>query len=114
MATLGYKLENTQENTKNSQILHTTRNGITALGVYSGDKFDVLEGSEINMAKPVHLPKYNKQRQELSDDGNIVSENGKYILKITLTFNTPNGASDFVLGGSTNGWAEWKNSEGKT
>ena len=80
MATLGYKLENTQENTKNSQILHTTRNGITALGVYSGDKFDVLEGSEINMAKPVHLPKYNKQRQELSDDGNIVSENGKYIL----------------------------------
>ena len=24
------------------------------------------------------------------------------------------GASDFVLGGSTNGWTEWKNSEDKT
>lgn len=114
MATLGYKLENTQENTKNAQILHTTRNGITALGVYSGDKFDVLEGSEINMDKPVHLPKYNKQRQELLGDGHIISENGKSILKITLTFNTPSGASNFVLGGSTNGWAEWKNSDGKT
>lgn len=114
MATLGYKLDNIQENTKDSQILHTTRNGINAFGVYSGDKFEVLEGSEINMDKPVHLPKYNKQRQELLNGGNIVSENGKYILKITLTFNTPSGASDFVLGGSTNGWAEWKNAEGKT
>ncbi len=114
MATLGYKLENTQENTKNSQILHTTRNGITALGVYNSDRFDVLEGSEINMAKLVHLPKYNKQCRELLDDSIIVSKKGKYILKITLTFNTPGGASDFVLGGSTNGRAEWKNTEGKT
>jgi hypothetical protein len=114
MATLGYKLENVQENTKNSQILHTTRNGITALGVYNGDKFDVLEGSEINLGKTVHLPKYNKQRQELLADGNIVSENGKFILKINLTFNTPSGASDFVLGGSTNGWAEWKTVDGRT
>ena len=66
------------------------------------------------MDKSVHLPKYNKQRQELLDDGHIISENGKSILKITLTFNTPSGASNFVLGGSTNGWAEWKNSDGKT
>jgi len=114
MATLGYKLENPRENVSNAPILHTTRNGICGLGVYSGDKFDVLEGSEINMEKPTQLPKYNKQRQELLASGNIVSENSKYILKLTLSFNTPSGASDFVLGGSTNGWAEWKNPDGKT
>lgn len=47
-------------------------------------------------------------------NGNIVLENGIYILKTTLEFNTPSGASDFVLGGSTNGWTEWKNKDGKT
>ncbi len=114
MATLGYKLENVADDLSSASILHTTRNGINALGVYTGDKFDVLEGSEINMSRVVHLPKYNTQREELLANGSIVLENGKYILKATLTFNTPSGASDFVLGGSTNGWVEWKNTEGKT
>ena len=114
MATLGYKLENVADDLSSASILHTTRNGINALGVYTGDKFDVLEGSEINMSRAVHLPKYNTQREELLANGSIVLENGKYILKATLTFNTPSGASDFVLGGSTNGWVEWKNTEGKT
>ena len=39
---------------------------------------------------------------------------GKHILKVTLDFKTHSGASDFVLGGSTNGWVEWKNKDGKT
>src|SRR5574344_337859 len=85
-----------------------------AYGVYDGDKFQVLEGSQINLVKPTNLEKYNKQRTELLSNGNIVLENGIYILKTTLEFNTPSGASDFVLGGSTNGWTEWKNKDGKT
>lgn len=73
-----------------------------------------MEGSQINLVKPTNLEKYNKQRTELLSNGNIVLENGIYILKTTLEFNTPSGASDFVLGGSTNGWTEWKNKDGKT
>ena len=114
MATLGYKLDNIADNTGNNMVFHTTRNGIQALGVYSGDKFDVLEGSEINVNKEVHLAKYNIQRHELLANGGIVEEFGKHILKVTLSFKTPSGASDFVLGGSTNGWVEWKNTDGKT
>ena len=38
----------------------------------------------------------------------------KYILNVTLEFKSPSGASDFILGGSTNGWVEWKTTEGKT
>lgn len=79
MATLGYKLENATVDLTGASILHTTRNGISALGVYTGDKFDVLEGSEISMAKAVHLPKYNVQRKELLANGGIVPENGKHI-----------------------------------
>lgn len=114
MATQGYRLDNSAESTSSAEILHTTRNGIKGLGVYVGDKFDVLEGSEINMSKTVHLSKYNKQRDELLKSGGIICEGEKYILKNTLSFKSPSGASDFVLGGSTNGWVEWKNSEERT
>ena len=112
MATLGYKLNKGTDN--KSQVLHTTRNGINGLGFYYGERFDVLEGSEIDMNRKVKLDKYNKMRSLLQNEGSIVKENGKYILKKTISFKTPSGASDFVLGGSTNGWNEWKNSAGKT
>ena len=112
MASLGYKLDSAGEDV--SAILHTTRNGIQGLGIYSGDKFDVLTGSEINMKKETTLPKYNTQRKDLFSNGGIVEKDGKHYLTVTLTFNTPSGASDFVLGGSTNGWMEWKTVNGKT
>ena len=114
MATLGYKMNDAKQNNDNREVFHTTRNGILAYGVYDGDKFQVLDGSQVNIAKPVNLEKYNKQRLELKANGDIVLQNGIYILQITLEFNTPSGASDFILGGSTNGWGEWKNSNGKT
>lgn len=113
MGTQGYKMDNVKSSTS-SNIFHTTRNGISALGIYDGEKFQVLEGSQININKPVHLVRYNKQRAELLASGEISQVDGKYFLNITIEFNTPSGASDFVLGGSTNGWVEWKNSEGKT
>lgn len=114
MATLGYKMDDAKQNNDIREIFHTTRNGILAYGVYMGDKFQVLEGSQINLAKSATLEKYNKQRAELQASGDIVMQNGSNILKITLEFNTPSGASDFILGGSTNGWVEWKNTNGKT
>ena len=114
MATQGYKLDGAKATLNEAEILHTTRNGIAAFGAYDGEKFEVLEGSQINMKKPAHLPKYNRQREELFTKQSIVKTEDRYILKITLEFNTPSGASDFVLGGSTNGWIEWKNKDGKT
>ena len=94
MATQGYKLDNSEESINSSAVLHTTRNGIKGLGV--------------------SLPKYNKMREELLASGGIVSDGKKYTLSVTLSFKTPSGASDFVLGGSTNGWIEWKNADGVT
>lgn len=114
MATQGYKMNDAKSTLNEADILHTTRNGITAFGTYDGEKFDVLEGSQINIDKPAHLQRYNRQRKELLSQQSIVNVDGKYILKVTLDFKTPSGASDFVLGGSTNGWVEWKNKDGKT
>lgn len=64
--------------------------------------------------KHAKLERYNKQRDELIKNGSISKINDKYILNVTLDFNTPSGVSDFVLGGSTNGWTEWKNKDRKT
>ena len=114
MATQGYKMNDAKSEINDSEIFHTTRNGITAFGIYDGEKFEMLEGSQINMDKPTNLPKYNRQREELLSKQSIVKMGDKYILKTTLEFNTPSGASEFALGGSTNGWVEWKNKDGKT
>lgn len=114
MATQGYKMNDAKSTLNEADILHTTQNGITAFGVYNGEKFEVLDGSQINMDKPAHLQRYNRQRDELISQQSIVNADGKYILKATVEFDTPSGASNFVLGGSTNGWVEWKNKDGKT
>ena len=114
MATQGYKMDNAKMSMNEGDLFRTSRKGIIARGMYGGDKFQVLEGSEINLENPVHLEKYNRQRKELFEKDDIVKQDDKYILNVTLEFNTPSGASDFVLGGSTNGWTEWKNNDGKT
>ena len=114
MGTQGYKIDDSKTSLDEAAVLHTTRNGIEAFGIYDGEKFEVLEGSRVNIDKKVHLERYNKQRNELLENGTISQIDGKYILNAVLTFNTPSGASDFILGGSTNGWMEWKNKEGKT
>ena len=115
MAAQGYKMNSAKEMSQEGvDILETSRNGIVAFGVYKGDSFEVLEGSQIDMSRKVTHDKYNKQREELIKSHKVVIEEGKYILKMTLKFKSPSGASDFVLGGSTNGWTEWKSKDGKT
>ena len=114
MATQGYKMNDAKSTLNEADILHTTRNGITAFGVYNGEKFEVLDGSQINLDKPAHLQRYNRQREDLISQLSIINVDGKYILKVTLSFDTPSGAGQFILGGSINGWVEWKNKDGKT
>ena len=94
---------------------HTTRNGITAYGIYSGEKFEVLEGSQIDMTKKnSERQQIQKQRQNALKNGEIVEINGKFILNVSMSFSSPSTAAFFVLGHSANGWTEWKNKNGKT
>lgn len=114
MATLGFRMNDSAAQ-QNQLVFTTSRRGVVGRGTYSGESFDVLPGSEIDMTKAVRIESYNAKRQECINDGTIVRrEDGKYYLTKIITFKTPSGASDFVLGGSTNGWAEWKDQDGKT
>ena len=114
MATQGYKMENSQMTLSEDNILHTTRNGINAFGVYDGEKFEVLENSEIDMSRRAYSDTIEKQRQNAIKNGDILIKDGKYKLNVPVSFSSPSSAGMFVLGGSINGWAEWKNKDGKT
>ena len=114
MATQGYKMENTKTTLNDANTLHTTRNGVHALGVYDGEKFEVLEGSEIDMSRKCHSENIERQRQTAIENGDILLNGNKYILNVSVPFTSPSSAAMFVLGGSTNGWIEWKNKDGKT
>ena len=114
MATQGYKMDNSKSTLDEANILHTTRNGILAFGVYNSENFEVLEDSEIDMSRKCHSTTIEKQRQTALANGNIVCVDGKYKLTVSVSFTSPSSAAMFVLGGSTNGWVEWKDKDGKT
>ena len=114
MATQGYKMDNSKVTLNEANTLHTTRNGITAFGVYDGENFEVLEGSEIDMNRNCHSATIEKQRQTALANGNIVCVDSKYKLNVSVSFTSPSSAAMFALGGSTNGWVEWKDKNGKT
>ena len=114
MGVLGYRMNDTS--TKYVEAPFTTsRRGVIAKGAYTGDQFDLLAGSQIDMNKPVNIESYNSKRREYIKDKTIIQkDDGKYYLTKVLSFKSPSGASDFVLGGSTNGWVEWKDKDGQT
>ena len=114
MATQGYKMDDAKVALNESNILHTTRNGVLAFGVYDGEHFEVLEGSEIDMNRKCHSSTFDKQRQTALTNGDIVKVDDKYKLTVSVSFSSPSSAAMFVLGGSTNGWIEWKDKDGKT
>ena len=114
MATQGYKMANTKNALNEANTLHTSRNDILAFGVYDAEHFEVLEGSEIDMKRQCRSATIEKQRQTALANGNIVCIDGKYKLTVSVSFNSPSSAGQFVLGGSINGWVEWKDKDGKT
>ena len=66
------------------------------------------------MSRKCHSDNIEKQRQTAIKNGNIADIGGKYKLNVSVSFTSPSSAAMFVLGGSINGWGEWKNKNGKT
>lgn len=93
----------------------TTRRGIVGRMRISDGQYEVLPGSDICMGcKPVANEKVQKLRMSLLRSGHITQmAGGGWKLGKSVFFKSPSSAAVFVLGGSQNGWTEWKNSEGK-
>lgn len=125
MNVLGFDLDAIWDNAPESTdglLFHTTRRGVKGVGTYNAEtgKFDVLPGSQIDMNM---LPGTAKQpvvrlielRESLLDAGDIEQiEAGSYVLRTTVSFDSPSAAAGFVLGASNNGWTEWVDESGRT
>ena len=115
MATLGYKMNDAKAMQSEETVLHTTRNGIEAFGVYDGERFEVLEGSRIGRTEYKSLsPTIARQRRSALKNGDVTDVNSEYVLNKSMSFSSPSSAAMFVLGTSANGWVEWKSKDGKT
>ena len=114
MATQGYKMNVVKVEESAESLFHTTTNGIKAYATYDGEEFVVLTNSQIDITKDCLLNKLNKQREMALKNGDIVKHNDGYFLNKSVAFASPSSAACFVLGGSRNGWIEWKNQDGKT
>lgn len=115
MGTQGYKMDDAKASLNEADILHTTRNGIEAFGVYDGEKFEVLEGSTVSPEIKNSAPDRVKiLRKTAANNGDIQQEGEIYRLKKSMSFSSPSYAAAFVLGASANGWTEWKNKDRKT
>jgi opacity protein-like surface antigen len=115
MGTFGYQIEDSDDALADVKLFYTSRRGVRARGVYTGDTFDVLDSSPIDLKVRPKLDRYERLRQELLASGDMVRQpDGGGLLMKTVSFSTPSGAADFVLGGSSNGWIEWKDGDRQT
>ncbi len=116
MGSLGWPLDSVARSNNAKGEWQTKRRGIIGYMNIAGGNFEVLPGSKIDMgSEPRSNEKVKMLRQSLLQKGNIVHEaNGEWVLQKIVPFNSPSGAAAFVLGGSQNGWVEWKNADGKT
>lgn len=115
MGAFGYQIEGSDDALANVKLFYTSRRGVRARGVYTGETFDVLDGSPVDLAARPKLDRYQRLREELLASGNLVRrQDGSGMLMKTVSFSTPSGAADFVLGGSNNGWIEWKDGDKQT
>lgn len=120
---LGFRIGNSSDAGKKLQKFPTsiqgevikcfiTRNS-NAAGLFNPtvQSLTVLKGSKVN---PRHVDKISdasrkKRDKQLADYTKEV--NGERIVIEDIVFDSPSGASLFCVGGSSNGWTEWKDEE---
>ncbi len=91
-----------------------TRNA-SAQGLFNptDQTLTVLAGSKIN---PVHLDRISqagKKKREILFAKYTELNKGERIVKEDICFASPSGAAQFCVGGSSNGWSQWKDEDGK-
>lgn len=106
----------TQTNPEPQLLFRCKGPGAEATGQYTEEGMVVLAGarSRVDIVPSLVPLSPGKHRQRLIDAGDLVLDNGAYVFQRDVLFRSPSGASDVVLGRSSNGWLEWKDPAGKT
>ena len=93
-----------------------TRAGSNAQGYFveETEEFVVLAGSELRSGECDSLKPKSIDKRKAFIEANCSQAKGKIVLKTDYTFPSPSAAAAMVVGGSSNGWSEWKDADGKT
>ena len=118
LATLGYPVfESLAESTalKTEQTFICQRSGVKAKGIYTNEGMVVLKGSSapITTTRKSEQRFYDK-RDQLVAKGIVIMEGDRFVFQRDYLFQTPSGASMFLLLATSNGWIDWKTEQGVT
>ncbi|WP_075183335.1 GIY-YIG nuclease family protein [Pantoea sp. 1.19] len=117
LATLGYPLFEslTAATTSSVQVFICNRAKVTARGIYTNEGMVVLKGSSAPMTTTRKTEqRYFDKRDQLLAKGVIVQQGDRFVFQRDHLFQTPSGASMFLLLGTSNGWVDWKTEQGMT
>lgn len=126
LTTLGYPIfeklaVHENERTPSQETLVTYecagKGGAVAKGQYTVEGFVVFKGSRARKEIVESLQAYSpfvSRRATLLEAGKLADAGDVYEFCEDVLFGSPSSASDMVLGRSTNGWIEWKTSDGRT
>lgn len=87
-----------------------------AVAQYTEEGMVVLKGSKarVEIAPSMVASSPAKRREALIKDGTLKLENNAFVFQQDVLFKSPSGASDLIMGLSTNGWMQWRAKDGKT
>jgi len=121
LGTLGHPVFKslTSRNVKQNEVFYCSRqlnngNQIEGKGVMTDEGFVVFKGSMGNPVIPKNYIGKVSSRDKLLKNGSIEINDGKLTFIKDTLFKTPSGASNMLIGMSSNGWNEWKNKVGAT
>lgn len=112
LATLGFPILE-ERITEQRMYVCSNKFGAEGKGYYTNEGFLVLKGSVARKVVAEHL-KNIPFRQHLLEEGVLEDAGSSYVFTRDYLFTAPSAAADAVLGGSTNGWLAWKDTDGKT
>jgi hypothetical protein len=94
------------------ELYYCRSRGAEARGQYTEEGLVVLKGSS---GRADVTPSYvSRSRERLLKQGVLSIQNDRIIFERDHAFKTPSGASDCVTGGNTNGWIDWRRSDGRS
>lgn len=113
LSTLGLKCFQIKETQSDSVFICKDKYGNSGEGEYLEDGFMLYKGAKCNLE--LHEgTKSLPMRDVLIQDGTLKKSGDHYVLQSNKIFSSVSSASSIVLGRRSNGWTEWKDSNGKT
>lgn len=103
----------TNVNNHKTHLFYCTRK-CKAVGVYSSQGLTILKGSELRPETSDSFKEQDQIKRQKFINNYCKIVNGVPVMTCDYDFSSPSTAAMMCVGGSSNGWTEWKDKDGKT